>query len=64
MEDKFELKRKGYCGCHPETCCCDEFKIISGEEVVATGNNAEQMQHLVLLANYGDLTINLKETTK
>lgn len=39
------------CGCHPETCCCPDFTVLCGDEVVCGGSDRESMQALVDAAN-------------
>lgn len=42
---------KNYCSCHPETCCCHDFKIMHGKEKVATAFDEEKAKKLVELLN-------------
>ena len=32
---KYHYERN-YCNCHPETCCCHDYKIMLGREKIAT----------------------------
>jgi hypothetical protein len=41
------------CDCHPETCCCPDFTVRKGEEIVARGMDGPALRDLVKWANAG-----------
>lgn len=44
------------CGCHPETCCCPDYRIIDEEgNRVAGGMDDKAMEKLVKQANKNNL---------
>ncbi len=48
-----EVVYKGYCGCHPETCSCNDYCIVFDGEKIASGNSKPDLERLVLLARLG-----------
>jgi hypothetical protein len=42
---------ENYCRCHPETCCCEDYKITKKGIVIARSNDKEELALLVMLAN-------------
>lgn len=45
------------CGCHPETCCCPDYRILDENgNRVAGGMNDKAMKELVAQANKNNPT--------
>lgn len=48
MGQKYKVVSKGYCGCHPETCCCDPWRVIDSDgDVIATYYNRQVAEKLI-----------------
>jgi hypothetical protein len=39
------------CDCHPETCCCQRYRILLDGLVVAHGTDWQALRELVIKAN-------------
>ncbi len=55
-----------YCNCHPETCCCDDYRIIDTKKGIKyiTGNSKATLQEICDLKNASqdtNNTINLEK---
>jgi hypothetical protein len=51
---KYKVMRN-HCGCHPETCCCNEFVVIDADgEKVASSMDKSGLDKLVEQANRGE----------
>jgi len=46
----YELHRN-YCQCHPETCTCNNYRIVGDGKVIAKGDDKHAMWKLVCAAN-------------
>ena len=41
-----------YCNCHPETCCCNNYKItFNGDKIGTAYSVSDQLENMVKLAN-------------
>jgi hypothetical protein len=50
--DQYRVERTK-CGCHPETCCCPDFSLWSGNYLVARGSNESELRKLADAGNKG-----------
>lgn len=41
-----------YCDCHPETCCCDKYKVVDDKDnTIAKFYNIEDAENLIKILN-------------